>query len=207
MDRSSPQQIGSSFASGQRLCCEQLVRPCSMQSDGNARPDPAPACASTGGGAPLAAPTTFPSGSSPLRAEAIPARAGSITANIQNLKAVQQRLAVEKRANAKEVRNEERKVRRLKVRARQLTDTDLLQVIQLRSETKAKAEGATSPIVSPPSTPERGRESLVPRAEETLAMDIIEELEEAAAEECTLPCSCLLGNQLLAGSAHSFLLK
>lgn len=46
----------------------------------------------------------------------------------------QQAAQQEKKRLAKELRNEERKRKRLKVRARQLTDEDLLQVLRLREE-------------------------------------------------------------------------
>ena len=58
--------------------------------------------------------------------------------NIERLKQEQQELKAAKKRLQKELRNTERKRKRLRDRARQLTDEDLVSVLQMRGEKKTR---------------------------------------------------------------------
>ena len=61
-----------------------------------------------------------------------------LLAGIAKLKAEQKALKAEKKRVAKELKNQEKKRARLKTKAKQLTDEDLLQVLNLRAVSKAE---------------------------------------------------------------------
>ena len=63
--------------------------------------------------------------------------ASSITSRISAMKAEQQAQVVARRALAREIKNEERKKRRLRDKAQKLSDSELLQVLRLREDTRA----------------------------------------------------------------------
>lgn len=63
-----------------------------------------------------------------------------LAAHIGSLRDEQLALASKKRALAKELRNAQRKKARLRSRARQLTDSDLVAVMMMRKEQRAKQE-------------------------------------------------------------------
>jgi len=68
--------------------------------------------------------------------------------NIERLKQEQQELKTAKKRLQKELHNAERKRKRLRDRARQLTDEDLVSVLQMRGEKKQEtpeAEAAEGP--------------------------------------------------------------
>ena len=62
-----------------------------------------------------------------------------LLAGIYKLKQEQQSLKAERKRVAQALKNQEKKRQRLKAKAKQLTDEDLLQVLNLRAATKAEA--------------------------------------------------------------------
>ena len=66
----------------------------------------------------------------------------NLLAHIQQLKAEKKRLKDEKKALAKTLKNAEKRRSRLKKKARQLSDKDLQDVLQLRGCEQAAAKGS-----------------------------------------------------------------
>jgi len=72
-----------------------------------------------------------------------------LSAQINKLREEQQALANNKRLLAKELRNAQRKKQRVRSRARQLTDADLVAVMMMRKEQRAKQQnGKEAPEVA-----------------------------------------------------------
>mmetsp|Transcript_63367 Transcript_63367/g.183555 ORF Transcript_63367/g.183555 Transcript_63367/m.183555 type:complete len:167 (+) Transcript_63367:42-542(+) len=124
-------------------------------SDGEERAGAAAAASSGGGdGAPPsgsppapAAPTAS-AADGPPEPKPEPAPESQLMKNITALKQEQAQLRLEKKRVAAELRNAERRKSRLKKRARQLTDGDLLQVMQIRTSeqlAREKKEPAARP--------------------------------------------------------------
>ena len=89
----------------------------------------------------------------------MPATAGGASSNspgsellsgIARLKAEQKALRDERKRVSKELRNAEKKRQRLKRKAKELTDKDLLEVLELRAVTRsAKSSAASAAAPSP----------------------------------------------------------
>ena len=75
------------------------------------------------------------------KATALPAMAvgDPLLHQIANLKAAQKRLRDEKKMISKNLRNAERRKKRLRVRAKQLTDDDLVAVLRMRQDLRERA--------------------------------------------------------------------
>lgn len=79
-------------------------------------------------------PTTGPA-KVPVVRPVVPAVGGeSLSQQIKRLKLEQQQAKMEKQRVAKDLKNAQRRKSRLKKRARQLTDQDLVEVLQMRSD-------------------------------------------------------------------------
>ena len=64
---------------------------------------------------------------------------------IERLKSEQKRIRLERKAVAKELKNAEKRRSRLKKKAKQLSDGDLLQVLQMRSAERTLKASASDP--------------------------------------------------------------
>jgi len=89
--------------------------------------------------APTGSVVTAPSDGSLTDVEPAATSSGDLLPAIARLKAQQNALRAEKQKVSKELRNAEKRRQRLKRKAKQLTDCDLLQVMQLRAAGKAGA--------------------------------------------------------------------
>ena len=68
----------------------------------------------------------------------------TLTSRIQGMKEEQARVKEERKQLSKELRNAQKRKRRLKSKARQLSNDDLLAVLQLRSESSMASDGASA---------------------------------------------------------------
>ena len=109
-------------------------------SDGDVRVEPAPAAEEETTRARVEAVSGEPTAASSSGPAPDPGQ--SILDSISTLKAQQKKLREDKKALSRELRNAERRRSRLKKRAKQLSDSDLLAVISLRSHEKALGAAA-----------------------------------------------------------------
>ena len=86
----------------------------------------------------------------------------SLNAQIANLKKVQNEMRMMKKKATLELRNLERKRQRLSKKARLLSDKDLLQVLQLRSEKSGKNRTAVEEAASEPGATAAGSSANAP---------------------------------------------
>jgi uncharacterized protein (DUF3084 family) len=84
---------------------------------------------------------------------AMPASKLTLQAQIKQLKDEQVQLKQQKQKIAKELKNAQRRKFRLKKRARQLTDQDLVEVLQMRAELSQEQQAAAAQAAAPEPEP------------------------------------------------------